>query len=304
MNLDSILSKSINKGRAKAREREEQAKVPRKAVRTAVKPVKINVPGLGAARIDDIVARAAAKHLSRKKKKKEKAKLRRAKPEDREPAFRISFDFIMSIYDKLGITPMRAVYWYKYPLLKRDWTNDERTKATPLAAMCLLRYQDLPHQEGVLDYEVRHSKFIDEPSYTWVNGSVVQLLSTAYKGLTSGYLLGFMSGFDGNKKWPTFHMMSLVYTRGFEDGHVILEKMLTEGLVTKEGSLDEENDIYKDEKDENALNELYRIRGYKREGFEPYSKEKKFVSEAEMRKQKLHRVFNNGEIRKNDTESR
>ena len=118
--------------------------------------------------------------------------------------------------------------------------------------MCLLRYQDLPHQEGVLDYEVRHSKFIDEPSYTWVNGSVTQLLSTAYKGLTCSYLLGFMSGFDGNKKWPTFHMMSLVYTRGFEDGHVVLEKMLKKGLVTKEGSLDEENDIYKDEKDENA----------------------------------------------------
>ena len=297
MNIDSILSRSLNKGRARARKLEEQAKVSRKAVR-------INVPGLGAARIDDIVAKAAAKHFSKKKKKKEKAKLRRTKPEYREPDFRISFDFIMSVYNKLGISPMRAVYWYKYPLLKRDWTNDERTKATPLAAMCLLQYQELPHQEGVLDYQVRQSKFIDKPSYTWVNGSVAQLLGTAHKSLNCGYLLGFMSGFDGNKKWPTFHMMSLAYACGFEDGHAVLRKMLIEELVTKKGSIDEENDLYRDEEDEDALNELYRIRGYKREGFEPYSKKKKFVSEAEMRKQKLNRVFNNGEIRKNDTKSR
>jgi len=302
MNIDSILSKSINKGRIIAKKREDQAKVSRKAVRT--RPAKINVPGLGATRIDDIIAKATAKHLAKKKKKKEKAKLRRAKPEDREPDFRISFEFIMPIYDKLGISPMRAVYWYKYPLLRRDWTNDERTKATPLAVMCLLQYQELPHQEGVLDYQVRHSKFMDEPSHTWVSGSITQLLGTAYKSLTCSYLLGFRAGFDGNKKWETFHTMSLAYTRGFEDGHIVLDKMLAKELVTKEGSIDDENDSYEDEEDENALTELYRIRGYKREGFEPYSKKKKFISEAELRKQKLRRVFNNGEIRNTNTKSR
>jgi len=293
MNINSILAKSIQKGKEKAKKAEKLATRTAVRIKSDSEPVKkVKIPGISSSKYDAIIA----KHLKKKKKKKEQTKLRRTKPENREPDFRISFDFIMSIYEKINATPMRAVYWYEYPFLKRDWTNEDRSEATPLAAMCLLRYKDLPSQDDVREYQIRHSKFIDKPSHTWVAGSVSQLLSTLYTGMTCSYLLGFKAGFDGNKKWDTFHMMSLVYTRGFEDGHAILNQMLEKGLVTTEGSIDDENDIYENEEDEHALRELYRIRGYKRDGFDPYSKTK-FISEEEQRKKSLKKVFNNGEIK-------
>jgi len=297
MDFSKILKNNIEKGKQRAKEiaaKEEKA-ISEENKSSKKKVPKFTVPGVASNKLDNIIKKAADKHTKKKVKKKEKAKQK--KPENREPVFRITFDFIITVYEKLGISPIRAHYWYAYPLLRRDWVNDERTKATPLGALCLLRRAELNQDENAKEYQKRHSAFIDEPSHTWVVGSVNQLLSTAYTGLTCSYLLGFKAGFDGNKKWPTFHMMGVAYTRGFEDGSAILEKMLEKGLVEKKGSLDDEEDSYRDEQDQNVLNELYRVRGYEREGFRPYTKEKTFKPRKALRKEKLKQVFKNGEIR-------
>lgn len=313
MDINSIIAKSVNeaKKQAKAQEAIERAKLKkgRKVTRNDSKTAsnrqtdnsqpKISIPGLSQAKLDSILKNTVSSHKKKKAKKQQAKQDRKAnKPENRPPAFRITVDFIETVYEKLGIAPMRANYWYSYPLLRRDCTNESRTKATPIGAMCLLRHKELPSSSDVKEYQIRHSSFIESASHEWVLGAINQLLNTAYKGLSCSYLLGFKAGYDGNKPWDQLKQLSLTYRSGFFDGHAILEHFISKGLVTNEGSIDETDDIYADETDEKALTELFRVRGYTRKGFTPYKK-KEVLSEPDQRKATLKKVFKNGQFRKN-----
>ena len=160
-------------------------------------------------------------------------------------------------------------------------SNDGR-HATPIAAYCLLKIQELTGQKKLSNSQDCLVKTFEEPSHKWYNGSICTLL--AY---TSSYVLGFESGFDGNA--PGHPACSQHFHSGYEDGKNLLNKYIEEGLLKALP-----DDPFKDITDPGKLDELYRVCGYRRAGHVPYASARFSATQKsaeDRRKEKLREAF-------------
>lgn len=192
-----------------------------------------------------------------KKKKQQKQAVQKEKyPIRRKPLERLDIDKVLAVYEKTGLKPWKTVYWFYEnkkicPLIQADILSDDRAKATPIAAYTLMKRKELAESDNPPSF-LNYGDLL-KPSHKWTLGRISQV-----SGLDISYILGFRSGFDGNK--PGHPNCSDPYHLGYKDGLSVRNTMIERGLIES----DPEYDIYEDETDEKVLSELYRVRGYQR----------------------------------------
>lgn len=278
MNLEAILAEAQKKAEVEAA---SLAKPP-----IAKSPVASQTlsPELKA-----LIDKAAKKALVKHNKKKEQKANRRKKKTDHvpKPHERISSDRLKKIYKVSGFKPMRGHYWFyepreQNPMINRSNLSDDGVFATPFGALSLLRRKELLREDNTEpDYQKRQSSFVEDyENHRWMPGSVSQLT-----GFTCSYVLGFRSGWDGNA--PGHRLCSQHYHTGYDDGKAAAQIFEDEGILPKIVS-----DPHAEETDPKRLDELYRTRGYRREGHVPYLKQE-FVAKSakEVRREKMRRMF-------------
>lgn len=226
-----------------------------------------------------------------KKKKEQKAQRRaKAKPTSQmpKPEERLNLERIRAIYERSGMNPMRGRYWFKeprqdHPVLRRDSLSKDGKFATPFGALALLRRQELMSEDNdEPQYQKDFSSFVVEwENWRWLAGQLAQLCK-----FTCSYYMGFESGWDGNP--PGHRLCSKHYHVGYEDGKKAAETFQSEGLLPP---LVE--DPHSEVEDPAELDELYRCRGYIREGYVPYDKGKQRVEKSakELRREKMRGTF-------------
>lgn len=206
--------------------------------------------------VDEILQRVINGFLEKKSRpRKIKAAAKKTKTTSRKPAIRLTFEKIVEAYEKTGLKPFKADYWFyedrkSRPMVQVSTLNDERTRATPLSAYTLMKREELLKSENpptfITDY-----RDLDKPSHTWTAGRISQI-----SGIDMSYILGFRSGSDGNKEGHP--RCSERYHTGYKDGLAIRNQMIKEKMIDP----DPKEDIYADEDDEGVLDELHRVRGY------------------------------------------
>lgn len=210
--------------------------------------------------VDEVLQKVIDQFLEKKDRpRKIKAKAVRTKTTKtsapRKALPRLTFEKIMEAYEKTGLKPFKAVYWFyedrkSRPLIQVSTLNDERTRATPLSAYTLMKRAELLNSEKPPTFITDYLD-LDKASNTWTAGRISQI-----SGLDMSYILGFGSGSDGNK--PGHPHCSERYHTGYNDGLDIRNQMIEEKMIEP----DPKEDIYADETDDDILNELYRVRGY------------------------------------------
>lgn len=173
----------------------------------------------------------------------------------RKPPFRLTFERVLEVYEKTKLKPFKSEYWFyedrrTRPLVQVSTLSDDRSCATPLSAYTLMKRDELLASDSpprfITDY-----RDLDKPSNQWTAGRISQI-----SGLDISYILGFKSGYDGNR--PGHPGCSSLYHLGYDDGLSVRNSMIEKSMIEP----DPEEDIYADETDEGILNELYRVRGY------------------------------------------
>jgi hypothetical protein len=176
----------------------------------------------------------------------------------RKPPTRLTFEKILETYEKTGLKPFKAEYWFFEdrkcrPLVQVSTLSEDRTQATPLSAYALMKRKELLASDNPPTF-ITNYRDLDRPSNTWSMGRISQI-----SGLDMSYILGFRSGYDGNK--PGHSSCSSLYHLGYDDGLSVRNNMIEKSMIEP----DPEEDIYADETDDGVLNELCRVRGYQRE---------------------------------------
>jgi hypothetical protein len=284
------INKILKKAEKRVRNLAEVEK--KKAVKTVVRTVGAKNSEKSAiecsAFVDEAISKVASKLIEKQKKKAYKKKERRLKPEQREPKpeERLTYEKVIEIYKNAGIKPARAKYWFhpdrrSFPILQSTILSEDGMYGTPIAALCLVKYDELLNNSNAEKYQIEHAErcIISKPSNDWMAGSIAQLI-----GLSCSYVCGFQAGYDENG--PGHPLCAVHFHRGYEDGQKILQRFIDENLVEPE-----KEDPHSDINDEEQLNELFRVRGYIRDGYEPYSNRKKFSNEVKSKKQRLRDAF-------------
>jgi len=226
--------------------------------------VKIEGPGLSADTAEAIIKKVTENFAKESQKKPRKAKKQKSTTKEaKEKAqikkhFRLTFEEVLRTYEETGLKPFKAEYWFYEdrrfcPLIQVSILSDDRTCATPMAAYALLKREQLLQSPNPPTF-ITNYRDLDKLSNTWTKGRLSQIT-----GLSISYILGFRSGFDGNK--PGHPNCSKLYHLGYEDGLGVRSKMMEQKLIEPDPS----EDIYAGETDKDVLFELFRVRGYQQE---------------------------------------
>lgn len=209
--------------------------------------------------LEDIFAKHAAQAVEAVQKETHK----KLKPIERPPENRLTLDQVIATYDKSGIKPSRAIYWFypdrqTHPMIQRSYLDEEtRSTGTPIGAMAQIRYQEIlketPDQIVAMLFKA--------PTHKWVLGPIGQIL-----GYTTSYVAGFNVGFDSHP--PGHRLCSYHFHCGYADGKTISALLVAKGLMAPKAS----EDPWYQEDDPDVLDELIRTQSYWRDEWGPKPK--------------------------------
>lgn len=210
--------------------------------------------------VDEVLQKVIAQYLKEPKKKKSRPKPKASNQEKkprkpRKPLPRLTLDVVLEVYEKTGLKPFKTEYWFyenrkSCPLIQASTLSDDRTQATPMAAYCLMKRDELLASDNPPTF-ITNYRDLDKPSNKWTAGRLTQI-----SGLDMSYLLGYQSAYAGNG--PGHPNCSERYHLGYQDGLSVRNSMIEKEMIEPDPS----EDIYADEADEGVLNELHRVTGY------------------------------------------
>lgn len=176
---------------------------------------------------------------------------------------RVSADFISQIYEKTQLKPCLAKYWFyddlrMNPLIQVDYLNDDKTKAVPIAALCISEIRAILNNSKIVpNYIKENAEHLSKtPSHKWSLGHMSQLTR-----LTCSYILGFNLGYSDNT--PGCKNCSKEFHQGFEDGFKIRQEFLNQKLIEEDLV-----DPFENEQNPDKISELIRV-GYFKETHGP-----------------------------------
>lgn len=168
---------------------------------------------------------------------------------------RLTFEKVEQIFLKTGLKPMFPKYWFyddlfKYPLIQISHLSDDKLKATPIAALCVMILKDVSEGTKIIsEYVKTNAVFINEmPSNKWGLGLISQLTD-----LTCSYILGFNMGYNANSVLEKY---SEEFKFGYEDGFKIRSQFIFQKLIE-----DNTADPFENEQNPIKISELIRV-GY------------------------------------------
>lgn len=171
------------------------------------------------------------------------------------PSYRLTCDVVKDIFQKTNLRACWPRYWFHedlraHPLIQISLTNEDKTSATPIGALCILRRIEIQQgSRSVPDYIKQNSAFIEETSNRWYLGQISQLTD-----LSCSYILGFNLGYAGS---PLFYRATTVdLINGHEDGRQVRRKFIEDKILEIEA-----DDPFEQENDSHKLSELFRV-GY------------------------------------------